>query len=724
MYCTCPVILTTVRQQHKALQIDISELHFLRSLFNSSYTCANHIKARTMGTIKYRPLDPSKREIRLIELFPRATNTSTQRERAPRCNLIHVSLDDKPVYVALSYTWGDPQDTEIITVGESSVSVTRNLHSALKHLQYDKTVRIIWIDALCINQSDNEEKSRQVQLMGQIYQRATFVSIWLGPADTTSDKVMDFLNLLGTEAMRFGLDGGPDQIRHVSAQWKKLASDPLSFRDRSKQRVTVNDADNATANIYFLMGDLNELYYSISGSHEQDRLFPVEEMARLFKRAWWGRIWVLQELSLAQKAGFVCGTKRLSRRRCTAALNAFKALGLVFQEMTLLMGFVPTAYQRSVVMAKFDWRPTVLLSMWNTHRYSPYPLFALLRATCLSGLLHMDKDIILEATDPRDKIYGLLGLAVDGDELEEFGVLPDYTRSCQDVYISVAAGILRQGHLSVLSLAHFSKAHSGLPSWVPDWSRPLGDTLQGVSTDHMTPEPAYNTSGLLLQTEPIFSDIGAAMSVSVLGFVYDEVHHVGATWADFKSTTQLPFITAKRLLEELVRLSFLRDILFKDLKERICGAARTVTAGIGYNDNGRWARIGNQRYHTAMSLMMIRANSPFETKLTSSGFFDLVRNEGIQPGIDWLSALKYCGEIFTKAYTRKPFVTVKGHLGLGLDRNKPGDVIAILIGSQVPFVLRKGVDRKYQIVGEAYVDGIMDGEAVVGRENVGTIELI
>jgi hypothetical protein len=682
-----------------------------------------------MGTIQYRPLDPSKTEIRLIELFPRVTNTSRQRELAPRCNLIHVSLDDKPDYVALSYTWGDPRDTKIITVGESSVSVTRNLHSALEHLRYDRTVRVIWIDALCINQSDNEEKSWQVQLMREIYQRATFVSIWIGPADATSDKVMDFLNLLGTEAMGFGLDGGPNQVRQVSAQWRKLASQPSSFRDGSRERVTVGGKNDTEAKKYFLMGDLNELYYSISGSHEQGRLFPVEGIASLFKRAWWGRIWVLQELSLAQKANFVCGTKRLSRRRCRAALNAFKALGFVFQEMVLLKGFMLTAYQQSIAMADFDWRPGMLLSMWNTHRDSPYPLLALLRATCISGVYSHSpgKSFVLEATDPRDKIYGLLGLAADRDKLKEFGVLPDYTRSCQDVYISVTAAMLRQGHISVLSLAQFSKAQIGLPSWVPDWSKPLGDNLQGISTDHMTPEPAYNASGSLLQTEPIFSVIGATMSVSVLGFAYDEVHEIGATWADFcplQDMTQPPFVTAKKLLEELVRLSFLRDKLFKHLKERICGAARTVAAEIGYNDNGRWARIGNQRYHTAVSLMMIRINSPCETKLRNCGFLELIKNDGIQPGIDLLSAGKYCGEIGVKTQRRKPFVTAKGHLGLGPHHNKPGDIIAVLSGSQVPFVLRKGVNEKYEIVGEAYVDGIMDGEAVVGRESVEAIELI
>ncbi|KAN0099553.1 HET domain containing protein [Hyaloscypha variabilis] len=678
-----------------------------------------------METIQYRPLDPSKTEIRLIELFPRTTNTSTQRERAPRCNLIHASLDDKLDYVALSYTWGDPRDTEIITVGHSSVSVTRNLHSALEHLRYDKIFRVMWIDALCINQSDNEEKSWQVQLMREIYQRATFVSIWLGPADTTSDKVMDFLNVLGTKAMGFGLDRGPVTTRQVSAQWRKLASQPPLFRDKSRQRVTVQDGINTTTNLDFLMGDLNELYYSISGSHENDRLFPVEGMAQLFKRAWWGRIWVLQELSLAQKAGFVCGTKRLSRRQCTAAINAFRALGYVFQEMLLLEGVISTGYQQSIATADFEWRPTLLLSMWNTHRASPYPLLALLRATCIAGLFSSRNDITLEATDPRDKIYGLLGLAADRDQLKEFGVLPDYTRSCQDVYTSVAAALLRQGHISTLSLCQVSKVQRGLPSWVPDWSKPLGDPLQGTSTDHMTPDPQFNASGSLLQKVPIFSSTGSNMSVSLSGFIYDEIHDLGATWADFLSQgTHSPFLSAKAFLEELVRLSFLREKSFKDLKERISNAARTAVAETGYNDSGRWGRIGNLRYHIAMSLMMIRNNSLSETNLLNSEFLELIKSDGIQTGIDIIMAGKYCGEIGAKSHKRKPFVTAKGHLGLGPDNIKPGDVISVLIGNQVPFVLRKIIEGKYQVVGEAYVDGIMDGEAVAERESVGTIELI
>jgi hypothetical protein len=672
-------------------------------------------------------------EIRLIELHPKLANTSTQRDLTPRCDIIHVSLDDKPNYAALSYTWGDPRDTEMITVGLSSVPVTRNLYSALEHLRYDNTVRLMWIDALCINQMDDEEKSWQVQLMREIYQRASFVTIWLGPADGTSDEVMDFLHQLGTRAMRFGLDGGPDLIRKVSAQWRSLASQPPSFRDMSTQRITIKSENSTKPDKHFIMGDLNELFYSISGSHGGDSLFPVEGMADLFERPWWGRTWVLQEISLAQKAGFACGTKRLSRRCCTAALNTFKALKYVFQEMTILEGavFTSTAYQGSVEMARFECRPTLQLAMWDTQRYSPYPLLALLRATCLAVIRPLIITILgLETSDPRDKIYGILGLAADRDQLKEFGVQPDYSKSCQEVYISVTSSILRQGHVSVLSLNSFPKTQIGLPSWVPDWSRPLEGSLQGTGIDHMTLEPEYKASGSLLPRYPLFNNHEATTSVTISGFIYDELLETGATWATWAEFEPLenpishPFVVAKKRLVELLRLSILRGKVYKTQKERICGAARTATAEIGYDETGKWARIGNKRYDTAAFLLTNQINDGSDERLLSSELLALIMSNHPQATCNLVDVGKYCGEIEAKAHGRKPFVTKKGHLGLGLDHVEPGDVVAVLIGSQVPFVLRKSVGGRYKIVGEAYVDGIMDGEAVVGREIVGDLELI
>jgi hypothetical protein len=268
-----------------------------------------------MTTLQYKPLDRSKNEIRLIKLLPRFANGVRQSELPPKCDIFHVSLDE-----GLSYTWGDPQDTQVITVGSTRTLVTRNLYSAIDHLRLDEAVKVIWIDALCINQSDNEEKGWQVQLMRKIYQRASWVSVWLGPADETSDAVMDFLQSFGGKAKNFGLDSGPEPVR---THWRKLASQSPSIYNHSRCVKSVNIPGGT---IEFALGDLNKLYYSVSGSHEKGHLFPLSGMAALFTRPWWGRTWVLQEISLAQKANFICGSKKISRRSCCAALNAFCAL--------------------------------------------------------------------------------------------------------------------------------------------------------------------------------------------------------------------------------------------------------------------------------------------------------------------------------------------------------------------------------------------------------------
>ncbi|KAH7343101.1 heterokaryon incompatibility, partial [Pyrenochaeta sp. MPI-SDFR-AT-0127] len=86
-------------------------------------------------------------------------------------------------YEALSYTWGDPKERLPILVNETEVPVTRNLHAALEHFRSETIDVVLWVDALCINQTDDVEKSKQVDLMTKIYAYATSTRVWLGPAD-------------------------------------------------------------------------------------------------------------------------------------------------------------------------------------------------------------------------------------------------------------------------------------------------------------------------------------------------------------------------------------------------------------------------------------------------------------------------------------------------------------------------------------------------------------
>ncbi|KAF2649452.1 hypothetical protein K491DRAFT_610731, partial [Lophiostoma macrostomum CBS 122681] len=117
----------------------------------------------------------AKNSIRLLHLEPKSASGSLN------CTLECVSLDNFPPFEALSYVWGDPGDTISMFCEGSLFEATRSLHTALTNLRLPNAVRTMWVDAICINQKDDVEKSRQVPLMGKIYSLAKKVVVWVGP---------------------------------------------------------------------------------------------------------------------------------------------------------------------------------------------------------------------------------------------------------------------------------------------------------------------------------------------------------------------------------------------------------------------------------------------------------------------------------------------------------------------------------------------------------------
>jgi hypothetical protein len=98
-------------------------------------------------------------------------------------------------YDALSYVWGKPDETRPIVVDEHVLHVTVNLHDALSHLRYRSIERIIWVDAVCINQNDTKEKEQQIQFMAKIYGQANRVVVWLGRAANCSDQALEEIRI-------------------------------------------------------------------------------------------------------------------------------------------------------------------------------------------------------------------------------------------------------------------------------------------------------------------------------------------------------------------------------------------------------------------------------------------------------------------------------------------------------------------------------------------------
>ncbi|KAK3369305.1 heterokaryon incompatibility protein-domain-containing protein [Lasiosphaeria ovina] len=213
--------------------------------------------------------------IRLLRLMPHGDRDAPIQFNLLDCPLPD-SSQDTSLYDALSYVWGSPEKTRFVYTDECRLAVTVQLHTALSYLRDRLVERIIWIDAICINQEDNDEKGRQVQPMAKIYARASRVIVWLGEeADGSNEALREILNVA-------------NQLHTNSAIVKTnhQAIPPLP-----DQRPTT----------------------------DQRAVF------RLLERPWFQRIWVvLQEVAAARHVLIKCGTMEIDGYAFCSGISALK----------------------------------------------------------------------------------------------------------------------------------------------------------------------------------------------------------------------------------------------------------------------------------------------------------------------------------------------------------------------------------------------------------------
>jgi hypothetical protein len=647
-------------------------------------------------------------------------------------------MDNHPPYIALSYTWGDTNDTVPVLCNGRVIAVTRNLKEALWQFREDRKrlVRLksstmsrsqslnFWVDAICINQTNKKEKSFQVGLMAEIYQRAHHVFAWLGPADRSSDLAIRCINTIGTMAEAYGIEDAFEACHEI---WHEMVFVPGGFQ----RLVSVDPViQNVDGSLFTVSGKAFQVLFDVvSGWSSQSNLLPITELKHFFTRSWWTRMWVLQEITLSRDTHFICGAHKLSRTRCDAFIQMYAALWKIIatefqRDQTSL-----NQYQRGIVTGLFHHRPNILLSMPRIHHESRFPLAALLRATCVGSInLNRHGPHNLESTKPEDKVFALLGLAADRKELERFGVVPNYDIPYEQTYATTMAALLRQGHISLLSMCQTPRSPD-LPSWVPDWSRSVTGMLQDVRNDHMTLYPEFSSSGHGTPgaSIKIFEDIGVVKRISIKSYLYDEIYQVGR-FANRTDSKEVPLSQTYSWpidwLLEIMRLSYCRRKDYRGFHNRLRASGRCSIGDVGWNKDGEFDRVGNVRFADAVVLLrdglQLIKNARFKreaerfiaSQTISSVVRDRIGNE-----------LRLVSEITGKSLGRLPFVTQKGHLGLSSERVMPGDAIAIIAGSQVPFVIRSQDKGQFSVVSEAYVDGIMDGE-IVGASDYSYITLV
>jgi Heterokaryon incompatibility protein (HET) len=173
-------------------------------------------------------------------------------------------LSKAPEYEALSYVWGPPSlggEPNLILVNDSPFEVTPNLLKALSGLRSESNVRLVWIDAICINQEDLEERSQQVQLMKQIYENATRTVVFLGEASELSSPTINFIRSLKMKR-QWNSSAEMEEFQHASENLAERVA-----KDEYLQILTTKG----------LFGDLLE-------------------------RPFWKRIWIVQEVVLGKSA--------------------------------------------------------------------------------------------------------------------------------------------------------------------------------------------------------------------------------------------------------------------------------------------------------------------------------------------------------------------------------------------------------------------------------------
>jgi hypothetical protein len=142
----------------------------------------------------YSPLSQPG-SIRLLQLCPRNEDSKNI-----RCKLFEYPFQDSNsshLYDAVSYVWGSEDKPESVIIDNQRLKITSNLYTLLLRLQDERLSRVIWVDAICINQEDEKEKEYQIPLMAEIYAKASRVIVWLGEAKDDSDQALKTIRSAG-----------------------------------------------------------------------------------------------------------------------------------------------------------------------------------------------------------------------------------------------------------------------------------------------------------------------------------------------------------------------------------------------------------------------------------------------------------------------------------------------------------------------------------------------
>jgi hypothetical protein len=584
---------------------------------------------------------PEGRWIRLIKLYPGSGKDPIVVE------LFHCELDDVPPYEAISYVWGEENETKEILCNGKSLYIRLNLYLALRRFRRRSTPRTLWADFICINQSETTEKGHQVNIMGEIFSRAEMVLAWLGSDDENRAQIaFDFIS---------------EFYRAIFAQLEKIESDwinalrSIKYPNPPDLEEKLNAVNTITNNKYFR------------------------------------RVWIVQEIGLAQSVRLYSG--------------------IYFINFSVFVTYLQVLSQGFNSTYDHIWHGRLLCriaaKVWLTYPLSNARTWTLengllhqIKNISRGKLGLPDFSEVLEtignhyeASDSRDFIYALLGHPSARRE-GKLIIEADYSMSMTQLNQSLSTAFaIKSTNLHYLHTIYHQtngsiKENAEFPSWAMKWgTRRSRSLFKSAIHDRIIQDESESCVGGILEdnkrlhVEGLLLDIITFRSKHVFSKDFndsDAAQALEGSWDELIVANNAP---TKEVVSLVVRQ----------------GSADWFDVyTIFFLDAYKFAKLTSiDKLKSDIELL----------KATYKKQFRILERSGRGHPVNCLTRAK---KTFTG---RRHFMTAGGYVGIGPRILENGDVCCFLFGAAAIFIVRpmKG-ENEYKLVGVAYVAGLMDGQ--------------
>ncbi|POS69162.1 hypothetical protein DHEL01_v212445 [Diaporthe helianthi] len=729
---------------------------------------------------QYQPLDQTCQQMRLLRLLPKVSDAAPD---IIACEIQAFDFAQAPPFSALSYAWGiAATHTGSIRIDDAALVVSLVLLDALRHLRRyfnhptspPAAPDWIWIDAVCVNQEDDSEKSNQVALMAFIYEQARNVISWLGSGDPDITSAFRFI----TEMVQ----AGRNSTRSRAQVEMQVTSEPVT-----------NASDGAWEDSNYSTDTIVDprLIHLFSLSNDIPKLFGI---------AYWQRLWIVQELVRTRPVDNIImyGNDTM----LFSDIQIFRDLWLKFLKQLQLLpqweaSLARTAGWEDIAASWAVYIRTMedTLVVWSYYDF--------LRSVTTSGdnLFYIILSAAYRSVDPRDKVFGFLGLASPTAREQ---VRIDYSEPAEIIYKNWFTEVLLDwGSLDPLYFAGLnSRTHfdpmEGLPSWVPDlrwyirespvWDATLGRTFERVEKGLRYQFSASGTpSRFEFEGHGLrFSGILAGQTASVSPVEHDDINLTGIQealgavpgnedlpmlsvlrlvfWALMCGVDRFNAAEAARRLESVEQRGVIRPETSMSVGSEQFQLARSMPlmqavakltlqrsgSTLATDDSVLKAlctesrRLGTDT--VADAILMLAFIRLYLSSVTAQDISTLASQLGLGPNCDMSNIMRFflrgfcaaardkdaaSGDVdverllnseaipgmqqtlarYLETYEHTLFVMNNGMLGNGPRAMGRGDQIIIFEDVQMPFVIRPlSTGHEYELVGSCYVQGISDGE--------------